>query len=270
MPEMPSGPRGGRGRGESGVLETTITEALLVNAYNEMRSVNGGATGYPDVHNPQAFVEGFRGFFEATAQSLGTPVPKELRLNVIEKSNKSGDPNAADYMLVIDDVTGANDGAAAYAVLMVSRQTMELESASVIASDGVTWSAENMADTINPKRTMYYFGFIALMAKRSPGYDRDQEPEDELSINELMDDVADMNAIPRELITLDDNDLDGLENIADDGYDNDTVDGAGFDHGSLTAEQSNELSSQVIDDIKTEFSDDGYDSIDFSEIFSNS
>lgn len=260
---------GGR---DMGILMGTVSEALLVDAYNRERERNNGVAGYPDVRNPQALIDGIRKFVADSARKQGIPVPVETRLAITGRTDDddlgdaASDRDATAYMAVIDDVTAANDGQTAYAVMMVRRDTMEMDAMSTITEEDVDWSADNMVETEHPRRTMLYMGFVSMLAEMSPGYDRDQEPDDELSVDELMKDVGDIGAIPPDLINIGDNDLslDGnYQDGAGDGngkaeLDHDDTKGAGTDHNKKSNKQAEKENEEVIDDIN----------VDFDELFS--
>lgn len=273
MPATPGTPAAkmAAGGGESGIFACSVSEAVLVDAYNRERERNNGVAGYPDVHNPQALIDGIRKFVAETAQEKGVPVPVEVRFAITGRTSDeslgdaASDADATEYMAVIDDVTAANDGQTAYAVMMVRRDTMEMDAMSTITEEDVDWSADNMVETEHPRRTMLYIGFISMLAEKSPGYDRDQEPEDELSVEELMSDVGDMSAIPPDLISVGDNDL-SLEPDAPDDMDagdgveldHDDTKGAGTSHNKKSNKQAEKENEEVIDDIN----------VDFDELFS--
>lgn len=174
----------------NGVAKASISSGMLRKARTSM--VTDGHVddnGYPVVLNRQGLVDTIRKFCHIVAKRNGMDEdPSQVWVTVKETKEEHDGPSR--YVIVIENEERLMQMPRTMAVIVVYKPTREMESLSVISDESIEWSADSPLTTDHTDRTVYYLGFISLMAEKTPGYDQEPEPQKEISVEELMQDVG--------------------------------------------------------------------------------
>lgn len=232
---------------------TTLTNAR--NAIIQMGLIDGD--GYPDVRNRNGFIDTCLKFMRIVAQRNGIKdTPDQVWVTVREGNDDDGNPIPPRYTIVLEDEERMMGAPRTLAVIMLYRPTREMESLSVIADDRITWSPDTQRNTSHTKRTVYYLGFLSLMATKTTDFDKEPMPEREMNAQDLMSEA--IGVVPEQL-----QEMPVVGGIADDDGDSGeagvTSGSAGMEyagtwHNGKTKEQEDEQESQEFtDDMLTTF-----------------
>ena len=257
---------------KNGIIDASVSSGMLRDSYD--RGISDSRItplSYPDVKNSEALSKGFDAFVRKIAKRQHIELPEQIRLHIIEDTDTDSDDNDASqpskytrYMIVIEDESHDKESVGkSRSIIMVYTPTMEAEAASTVTDGGVEWSPDNMSNTLHKKRTMYYMGFLSLMAEKSPGYDTEPTPQEELASEDLVQLGTSIDDMPAEFIHMPtakeiiQPNLDATEhNDAEQGeFDTDTTSGASVQHNKLDKESNNANEEEVMDDLNTTFDD---------------
>ena len=187
------------------IVNENISSKILMDNFEGEHGDGYLTTGYPDVKNRKKFIQGFTEFFKRIAKKRNISIPNQIRLHVIEDTPQHNSQRLARYMIVLNDDSEPLAQSKDYSVVMVYKPTMEAEAISVISEDEITWSADSIDTTTHQDRTSYYVGFLILMSKKVPGYDKEQSSDKQLTPEELMQ-TGISGMLPAELIQIEDTD----------------------------------------------------------------
>lgn len=163
-------------------LELTVSDRKLLHEFEKGEEKYD--RDYPVVRNNEALVDGItRICRKITRRHI---IPQYIVIYIMEKGNVSQDPNDAQYMFIIYNNLDSGDDNRTFAISLVYRPTSEIESESVISERDVRWSRDNLSNSMHPKRTEYYIGFVYMICESSPGFDEEPLPEYELTGEQLL------------------------------------------------------------------------------------
>lgn len=245
------------------IVKASINSSTLVGARNEivhMGLIDGN--GYPEVRNRSGYIDTLLKFARIVAKRNGvSDQPDQTWVTIREGNDEDGNPIRPRYTIVIEDEERMMGMPHTLAIIMLYRPTREMESLSVIADDKITWSADTQMTTSHDRRTLYYLGFISLMATKTEDFDQEPMPEHEMSAQDLMSEA--IGVLPEQLNELpvvgDDDAVDNGE--AGDAPSDGGTDYAGVWHNGRTKEQEDRQESEIIDnDMMTTF-DDAFDDV---------
>lgn len=180
--------------------KATISSKILIDAHAWLiKSEHADINGYPEIMNKQSFVNSFILFCKKIAQKKGLKeIPDQVWLNIIEEPDIHSTDSR--YSIVIENEERLQDLPRTYSIIMVYKPTNEAESVSLISDDEIVWSADNQINTNHSNRTLYYLGFISLITKKTPDFDKEPEPENELNITDFLSEIS--GVPPQELIKI--------------------------------------------------------------------
>lgn len=239
------------------IAKASIGSDMLLRARSEISSMGTfDGNGYPEVRNRSGYVDTIQRFMGIVAKRGGIDEqPDQVWVAIREGSDEDGNPMPPRYVIVIEDEERIMDLPRTLSVIMLFRPTREMESLSVISDEGITWSADSQMNTSHNNRTVYYMGFLSLMALKTKDFDKEPMPEQEMSADELMSDA--IGTVPSQISSIPE--IGGDD--ADDGEDGNAPDGdaepyAGTWHNGKTKEQEDAQESAVMsDDLMTTFED---------------
>ena len=178
-------------------LELTVSDRKLLHEFK--KGAEKYDRDYPVVRNNEALVDGITKICrKITRRHI---IPQYIVIYIMEKGNVSQDPNDAQHMFIIYNNLDSGDDNRTFAISLVYRPTSEIESESVISERDVRWSRDNLSNSMHPKRTEYYIGFVYMICESSPGFDEEPLPEYELTGEQLLALGVD-GELPPELIDI--------------------------------------------------------------------
>lgn len=245
------------------IAKASINSATLLNARQDvvrMGLIDGD--GYPEVRNRNGYIDTILKFMRIVAKRNGQQdQPDQVWVTVREGDDDDGNPIPPRYTIVIEDEERMMGTPRTLAVIMLYRPTREMESLSVIADDKITWSADTQRNTSHSKRTVYYLGFLSLMAAKTTDFDKEPMPEHEMSAEDLMSDA--IGIVPAQLQS-----VPVIGNVEDDSGEAGEASGsagsdyAGVWHNGRTKEEEDRQESQEFtDDMMTTFEDASFDNL---------
>ena len=185
------------------IQRKTINASTLAKFYRLGHKKYGD--GYPEVLNPSALFDGVASMVEKLS-GTGHPISNVMLYVIDADVNPTLDPNNAEYIITITpDTTGAtslDDMPRGYAIRLFYARTSEMESVSTVEEDRVVWSPDDMSNTQHPRRTRYYMGFMYLVCEGAHGFDREPEPEVELTYEDLIELGLSDGDVPAEMIEI--------------------------------------------------------------------
>ena len=177
--------------------ETTVSATTLNATYRAQEQAFD--SGYPEVKNPSALLEGITRFIQ---QFAGGQIPDHSFIYVVEQPDTALSPENSKYFFMLSKKKSQHTGrTTGYSLRMLYAPTHEVESISMIEEDKVVWSPDTMENTLHRIRTQYYMGFVYMLCLWSPGYDVEPTPEVEMTAAELLKYVKE-GEIPSELIEI--------------------------------------------------------------------
>lgn len=231
--------------------------SMLDKAYKAFPVGSMTDDGYPNVQDRQAFVNTLMGFMQNSAKKLADDAPPldQVAFVLLDDGDKNKDDSK--YTIVLEDETRIMNMPRTFGIILIYTPTNEAEAISMVSDERIVWSADNAQNTDHRERTLRYLGFMALMAEHTPNFDKQPEPEHEMSMEEFMSNVH--GYLPESLINgpeigsdvpTDDetqtNDLIGDMN--DNVY-------ASENHNGKTKEQENTEETDLFNDLETDFND---------------
>lgn len=239
------------------IAKASINSTTLLNARQnivQMGLIDGD--GYPEVRNRNGYVDTILKFMQIVAKrNEKQEQPDQVWITVREGNDDDGNPIPPRYTIVIEDEERMMGTQRTLAVIMLYRPTREMESLSVIADDKITWSADTQKNTAHNKRTVYYLGFLSLMAVKTADFDKEPMPEHEMSAEDLMSEA--IGIVPSQLQT-----VPVIGSVDDDNGETGEASGsagteyAGTWHNGKTKEEEDRQESQEFtNDMMTSFED---------------
>lgn len=228
--------------------KASISGNMLVDAHAWLvQDGHSDASGYPNVMNRQAFVDAFTAFCDKIAKRKGlkTP-PDQVWLNIVEAPDVHD--SAPRYAIVVENEERLQNLPRTYSIIMVYKPTNEAEAVSLVSDDEIVWSADNQANTSHSNRTLYYLGFVSLVARKTPDFDKEPIPERELNVTDFLAEVSGLP--PQELIKIPTTPSEQVEPTT-----NEQESHAGEWHNGKTKEQENVEETAIFDDLETTFVD---------------
>lgn len=232
--------------------KASISSKMLIDAHTWLvQDGHADANGYPDVMNRQSFVDAFITFCDRIAKRKGLKTsPDQVWLNIVEAPDVH-DSNPR-YAIVIESEERLQNLPRTYSIIMVYKPTNEAESVSLVSDDEIVWSADNQMNTSHSNRTLYYLGFVSLIAEKTPGFDKEPEPENELNVTDFLSEVSGLP--PQELIKIPTTPSKHTEEEQQaESITNAQESHAGEWHNGKTKEQENAEETAIFDDLETTF-----------------
>lgn len=183
----------------------TINASTLVRFYRDGHARYGDS--YPEVLNPSALLDGVADMVRRFSDD-GRAMNNVYLYVIDPEVNPERDPYKAEYVITITaDTSGAVSGdpdevPRGYAIRLYYTRTNQLESVSTVEDDKVVWSPDDMSNTLHPRRTRYYMGFVYLVCQNADGFDREPVPDVELTYEDLLELGMEDGEIPAEMIEL--------------------------------------------------------------------
>ena len=155
---------------------------------------------YPEVKNPAVFLDGVTKFIETVVESQD--IPDHTLIYVIEDDADGGEPelDGVRYIFLISKRFDDDGNPVGYALHLIYAPNMQAESVSVFEEDKVIWTPDTLENTEHMARTKYYMGFAYKLCEFSPGFDKDPEPESEITVEELLTYVT--GTLPPDMIEI--------------------------------------------------------------------
>lgn len=174
----------------------SISASLLLSNFDKFASTYG--SDYPVVRNPEALVKGI----DAVIQAMNAgKAPKNILLYILEDEADQADPYGARYILAITREEEGMTSLPSFAIRLFYNSTQEMESLSTVQPNEVVWSPDTLESSLHKTRTKYYLGFTYMLCDKSPGFDEELVPEEEMTLEEFLK-YGIEGEIPAELIDI--------------------------------------------------------------------
>lgn len=173
-----------------------ISASLLLENFEKFSSTYG--SDYPIVRNPEALVKGI----DSVVQAMNAgQAPKNILLYILEDEQDRKNPYGARYILAISRSEEGLTSLPSFAIRLFYNNTQEMESISTVQPNEVVWSPDTLHSTQHKTRTKYYLGFTYMLCEKSPGFDEEMLPEEEMTLEEFLK-YGIEGEIPSELIDI--------------------------------------------------------------------